>query len=138
MKKGLSSRGWDCEDSKLELRLAPPGDEDWEIKKECITETCENTSSAFLSLGCFNGSFQENSSKVLDDATVSPWSRSCSQYKQSLAPAVGKESIQNAEKRGFSPAPANNTAVHKSSQKRCFLDSQLFLYSFYGVLSFFY
>lgn len=145
--EGSSSKDWDSEDTKLELRLGPPGDEDWSIKKDGITRTSKNNrakrddnSSTLLSLGCFSnmsngsnhnfsGSFQENSSQVLDNTTVTPWSRSCSQYKQSLPPAMGKESLQmkdSAEKKGFSPASASNTAVHNSSQKRCFLDSQLF------------
>lgn len=157
--EGSSSKDWDSEDTKLELRLGPPGDEDWSIKKDGITKTFknnrakrDNNSSTLLSLGSFSninngsnqifsGSFQENSSQVLDNATVTPWSISCSQYKQSLPPAMGKESLQikdSAEKKGFSPASANNTAVHNSSQKRYFLDSQLFLYSFYKCFVFLY
>ncbi|KAL8118680.1 auxin-responsive protein IAA26-like [Apium graveolens] len=130
--EGSSSKDWDSEDTKLELRLGPPGDEDWCIKKDGIPKTSktnkakrDNNSSTLLSLGCFtnmnNGSFQENSSHVLDNTTVTPWSISCSQYKQSLPPAMGKESLQmkdSAEKKGFSPASANNTAVHNTSHKR--------------------
>lgn len=170
--EGSSSRDWDSEDTKLELRLGPPGEEDWGMKKDGITNTSKNNiakrdnSSTLLSLGCFpnmnNGSnkgfpvadhnfsdsFQEDTSQVLGNTTVAPWSTSCSQYKQSLAPAMGKESLQtkdsgkvmvefqNAEKKGFSPASANNTAVHNSSQKRYFLDSQLFFYSFFIVFCF--
>lgn len=133
--EGSSSKDWDSEDTKLELRLGPPGDQDWSFKKDGISSKNnrakrDTNSSTFLSLGCFSnmnsdhnfsGSFQENSSQVLDNTTVTPWSISCSQYKQSLPPAMGKESLQmkdSAEKKGFSPASANNTAVHNTSQKR--------------------
>ncbi|KAK1362870.1 Auxin-responsive protein [Heracleum sosnowskyi] len=137
--EGSSRKDWDSDDTKLELRLGPPGDEDWSIKKDGITKTSktnrgtrDNNSSTLLSLGSFSnmnngsnqnfpGSYQENSSQVVGNTTVTPWSISCSQYKQSLHPAMGKESLQikdNAEKKGFSPASANNTAVHNTSQKR--------------------
>lgn len=96
-------------------------------------------------------SSSNNNTHVLGNTTaLSPWSNSSSssQYKQSLPPAMGKESLQmkdcgsdkvmvelqNAETKGFSLSSANYTAVTNSSQKRYSLLSQLFLYSFDIVL----
>lgn len=161
-----ASREWDSEEEKLELRLGPPGEEDWVIKNYTAKR---NDSSALLSLGYMNNGlnigfflaadYQEDSwminenhhnfltstsecnTQVLENTTaLSPWSKSsCSQYKQSLPPAMGKESLQikdygsdkvmvelqNAEKKGFSLSSANNTAVTNSSLKRYSLLTQL-------------
>lgn len=89
----------------------------------------------------FLTSTSECNTQVLENTTaLSPWSTSsCSQYKQSLPPAMGKESLQikdygsdkvmvelqNAEKKGFSLSSANNTAVTNSSLKRYSLLTQL-------------
>lgn len=171
---------WDSEEEKLELRLGPPGEEDWAIKN---FTTKRNDSSALHYLGYMNNglnkgpflaadyqeetwingnhhnfstsssSFREYDTQVLGNTTaLSPWSTSTSsQYKQSLPPAMGKESLQikdygsdkvmvelqNAEKKGFSLSSADNTAVTNNSQKRYCLLAQPFLkkkYSFDFVL----
>lgn len=168
-----ASREWDFEENNLELRLGPPGEEDWSIKNEAMkNHTAKgNDSSALLSLGYMNNgsskgfflaadyqedtwinknhhnfstssSHSENNTQVLGNATtLSPWSTSSSsQYKQSLPPAMGRESLQikdngsdkvmvelhNTEKKGFSLSSADITAVSNSSQKRYSLLSQFF------------
>ncbi|KAK1375982.1 Auxin-responsive protein [Heracleum sosnowskyi] len=157
-----ADREWDSEEDKLELRLGPPGEEDWAIKNYTAKR---NDSSALVSLGYssnmnngsnkeffkaefqedtwinenhhnFSSSYSENSNKqaVGNTTALSPWSTSSSssQYKQSLPPAMGKESLQikdyvsdkvmvklqNAAKKGFSQSSADNTAVPNNSQKR--------------------
>ncbi|XP_074330538.1 uncharacterized protein LOC141667813 isoform X2 [Apium graveolens] len=152
-----ASREWDSEEGKLELRLGPPGEEDWAIKTNdpsalhslghmnnasnkgffLATDSQENTwinIENHHNLSTSSSSSEYNTQVLGNTIALSPWSTSASsQYKQSLPPAMGKESLQikdygshkvmvelqNAENKGFSLSSAENTAVvTNNSQKR--------------------
>ncbi|KAI9161842.1 hypothetical protein LWI28_021210 [Acer negundo] len=122
------------EEKKLELRLGPPGGEDWSLKDNNNRERDES----LLSLSYFSSmNNNQNNNKNQNSNGFSflqfPTSTKTSQTAPQSLPVMGKESSQpcctkvvdlqsatTAEKKAFSssPVPAKNTAVSNSSQKR--------------------
>lgn len=120
------------EEKKLELRLGPPGGEDWSMKQAKISERSD-----LLSLGYFlpsinntnNYNNNKNGFSFLQFPSTPTTSTVASQTPQSL-PVMAKESSKpcctkvvdlqsTPEKKAFSsPSPAKIPAVPTSSQKR--------------------
>ncbi|KAH7565328.1 hypothetical protein ACOSP7_020349 [Xanthoceras sorbifolium] len=121
MREGERSHG-SSEEKKLELRLGPPGGEDWSVAKNNNRELDHES---LLSLGYFSSMANNQNNNGFSFLHQFPTKTT----PQSL-PVIGKESSQPcctkvvdlqsaAEKKAFSsPAPAKNTAVPNSSQKR--------------------
>ncbi|GAV61253.1 AUX_IAA domain-containing protein [Cephalotus follicularis] len=131
VKREEKERGHGFSEGKtLELRLGPPGG-DWPIEESIITNKQKNES--LLSLGYTSS--QDRNPQIVGPALNSPWSSSPLSYNQQQTPFLQfpltttqqslpvsqpfctKGDLQPAEKKAFSPAPAN-TAVPNSSQKR--------------------
>lgn len=137
------------EEKKLELRLGPPGGEDWSMKQAKISERSD-----LLSLGYFlpsinntnNYNNNKNGFSFLQFPSTPTTSTVASQTPQSL-PVMAKESSKpcctkvvdlqsTPEKKAFSsPSPAKIPAVPTSSQKRyvslffhLYLSPSLFLF----------
>ncbi|KAF5741649.1 hypothetical protein HS088_TW10G00653 [Tripterygium wilfordii] len=128
-------------EKNLELKLGPPGVQDWSMKNSSRNNNKErdNEKSINLSLGYFssmtsstnNGNLTQKLSS--SENLSSPWSTKGSSFLQfpstthQSLPVMAKESsqpcctrvvnLQSAENKAFSPSPAN-TAVPNSSQKR--------------------
>ncbi|XP_038692429.1 auxin-responsive protein IAA2-like [Tripterygium wilfordii] len=130
------------EEKNLELKLGPPGVQDWSRKNSSrnSNKERENEKSINLSLGYFSSMTNNNNNGNLthkfssSENLSSPWSTKGSFLQfpsttQQSLPVMVKESsqsqpcctkvveLQSAENKAFSPVPAN-TAVPNSSQKR--------------------
>ncbi|KAK2971124.1 hypothetical protein RJ640_008548 [Escallonia rubra] len=118
------------EEKKLELRLGPPGqEEDWTRKNNSTRRI--NDERSLFSLGYFPnvGQNTTNTNSFMIQAQKAQFQLQPTTTPQGLS-VMGKESSQScstkvadlqnaAEKKiAFSPAPAANTAVPNSSQKR--------------------
>lgn len=117
------------EEKKLELRLGPPGGEDkrWSLKDSTNRERDDHHHQYLLSLGYFSSTNNSNNNGF----------SFLHHHSSRSLPVMAKESSQPcctkvadlqspAEKKAFpSSAPAKNTAVPNSSQKRYFSFSPL-------------
>ncbi|CAL0322064.1 unnamed protein product [Lupinus luteus] len=134
----INGEGKCPEDRKLELKLGPPGGEDWcEDKMININNTGTERDESLLSLGYFsNNGFQDQNLSTSDTSAKailpSPWSSSTSYHhhqgnnKASSFLVMGNDAspkvieLQNgvAEKKVSSSPSSANTAVPNTSQKR--------------------
>ena len=117
------------EEKKLELRLGPPGGEDkrWSLKDSTNRERDDHHNQYLLSLGYFSSTNNSNNNGFSFLHHHSPRSLPV-MAKESSQPCCTKVAdLQSpAEKKAFpSSAPAKNTAVPNSSQKRYFSFSPL-------------
>ena len=124
--EGRRSHNKSSEERELELRLGPPGEEDWSHHNENKRERDDESA---LSLGYFSTQkiyHQHNQNRAKAKASSFLQLQSSPQNM----PVMGKESkdgsqpccpkvveLHSAEKKAFSPSSAN-TAVPNSSQKR--------------------
>ncbi|OMO66531.1 AUX/IAA protein [Corchorus olitorius] len=128
------------EEKKLELRLGPPGEDNWSNFKDMNSKTSNRErDESMLSLGYFSSSMNSNGKQAHNNTVLScPWAKNTHQQPPSFLqfpsttpqslPVIAKESsqpcctkavdLQNAEKKAFSPPPANPAVPPNTSQKR--------------------
>nr|AZI15339.1 Auxin responsive protein [Malus domestica] len=106
------------EEKKLELRLGPPG-QDWSMKRER-----DEKSQSLVSLGYFSSPMSSNQtqkfiSSYQQQAKVASFLHLPVTPNKASQPWCTKAvDLQNAENKGFSPAPANTAVLPNTSQKR--------------------
>ncbi|KAM0956654.1 hypothetical protein COP2_025551 [Malus domestica] len=116
--EGSSHGSSSSEEKKLELRLGPPC-QNWSMERER-----DEKSQSLLSLGYFSSPMFSNQTQKLissyqQQAKVGSFIHLPVNPNKASQPCCSKVvDLQNAERKGFSPAPANTAVLPNTPQKR--------------------